>query len=296
MASYYSQVEDAVKRNLEEIEHLEQELAGLRSVEKDTPRESYQKQVAQIETHMEQERARLEANRQLLYNYNKASSNIMKLGAVIDLREKEHDPQLRREMDEEIEARQKEIAEAMGNLTEELAQEVRDSILRKRREEELANLAGQIYDEMSDQANLGESADRTEEKEKNKQKSLEEQLMQETRNHGEGDLGEVTPSTEEKEQEQVQETKEEKKEEKQPSASELEQQDERNIRYDELIARAQRDMEEAEQRRLAEIAEMQRIFQEERNLRMNEGPFGTEAELDAIDAHYLRLKQEFLEQ
>ena len=45
MASYYSQVEDAVKRNLQEIEHLEQELAGLRSVEKDTPRESYQRQV-----------------------------------------------------------------------------------------------------------------------------------------------------------------------------------------------------------------------------------------------------------
>ena len=77
MASYYSQVEEAVKKNLEEIEHLEQELAGLRSVEKDTPRESYQRQVEQIERHMEQERARLESNRQLLYNYNKASNNIM---------------------------------------------------------------------------------------------------------------------------------------------------------------------------------------------------------------------------
>ena len=221
MASYYSQVEDAVKRNLEEIEHLEQELAGLRSVEKDTPRESYQRQVEQIERHMEQERARLEANRQLLYNYNKASSNIMKLGAVYDLREKEHDPQIRREMDEEIEARQREIADAMGNLTDELAQEVRDSILKARRERELANLAGQIYDEMSDQANIGESANRTEQREQ--QKALEEQLMQETRNHGEGDLGEETPQ----EPKETEKQEENRQEEKQSKVSELEQEDKR---------------------------------------------------------------------
>ena len=206
MTNYYSQLDDEINENVAQIEYLESRLQGLRSVEKDTPLESYQKQEAQIKRHIEQERAKLEANRRLLYNYNKASNNIVKLGKVFDLRDKEKDPQIRREMDEEIDARRREIADAMSHLTAELAQEVRDSILRDRQAEKeieehnkvqsndntavpTKSLEEQLMEETRNigEGDLGEVLDNS----NTPVKSLEEQLMEETRNTGEGDLGEV---------------------------------------------------------------------------------------------------------
>ena len=48
MASYYNQVQEAIRKNEKELQHLQVELRGLRSVERDTPRECFQRQHAQI--------------------------------------------------------------------------------------------------------------------------------------------------------------------------------------------------------------------------------------------------------
>ena len=149
MASYYEQVEAAIKANEKELAHLKDELRGLRSVEKDTPRESFQRQHAQILYHIDQEQKRLEENRALLDSFHTARDAISELRASREsedldklraLLASERDPMIRREILEELEAKELEhqtrieaiedtVRTNMANLTDELREELRQSFL-----------------------------------------------------------------------------------------------------------------------------------------------------------------------
>ena len=126
MGIYYKEVEEAIKNNERELRHLQEELKGLRSVEKDTPWDSYQRQEAQIRRHMATEESRLEGNRRLLDNYNLAKESFIKLEELRRLRGKETDLEVIVEMDEELAAREREFESSMGSLTDELRQELKD--------------------------------------------------------------------------------------------------------------------------------------------------------------------------
>ena len=149
MASYYEQVEQAIKANEKELAYLKDELRGLKSVEKDTPRENFQRQHAQILYHIDQEQKRLEQNKALLASYHAARDAISELresreSAELDnlrsLLATERDSKIRREILEELEAKEQEHAARiegleetvrtnMAGLTDELREELRQSFL-----------------------------------------------------------------------------------------------------------------------------------------------------------------------
>ena len=253
MASYYSQVEEAIKKNQKELAHLQDELRGLRTVEKDTPRESYQRQHAQILYHIDLEQRQLEKNRNLLQDYEEAHRAITELRAsrenteIEELRSllaTERDPHIRREISEEIDAKTKEhesriesletrVQTSMGRLTDELAEELRNSFL-------------------------------IEETEDNKEASLEEGAP------------EIHPSEEAAKEEVVRE----------------ETLDEREKKFAEELEKAETVYGNAEADYKTSIEKLQAIFEEERTIRENDGPFATEEELDNFTSEYMRRKIE----
>lgn len=268
MASYYSQVEEAIKTNEQELKHLNEELRGLRSVEQDTPRESYQRQYAQILYHIDQEQRRLEQNQRLLESYNSAKDAISELRTsrenkeLVDLREllsKERDPQIRREISEEIEAKEKEhetritslestVTSNMSRLTDELATELRNSFL------ESDNVLSSP-DVMEQETIVPSEEPKIEQKETSPVNTQEET---------------VTPTPE------VVQT--------------IETEDLIQTRLQNDYDKASKEYDEARRQYAESIAEFQRIFTEERTRREQEGPFPTEEELDAFTADYMRQK------
>ena len=160
MASYYNQVQEAIRNNEKELQHLQDELRGLRSVERDTPRESFQRQHAQILYHIDQEQRRLEENQTLLRNFEEARDAIAELRDARDndgldelrgMLATERDPAIRREILEELESKERAHAErvealetrvqtSMSGLTDELKEEVIELYNHHHQKEILAQL------------------------------------------------------------------------------------------------------------------------------------------------------------
>lgn len=128
MASIYSQIEEKIKNAQEEIRHLESERMALRRAEKDMPRDSYIREDASIRDHIAEQEEIVRQNQELLTAYNNARSGIVDLRTLRDLLDRERDPQIRREITEEIEAKERQVQEARTHMSEEFQQELRDSI------------------------------------------------------------------------------------------------------------------------------------------------------------------------
>ena len=128
MASIYSQIEEKIKNAQEEIRHLESERMALRRAEKDMPRDSYIREDASIRDHIAAQEEIVRQNQELLTAYNNARSGIVDLRTLRDLLDRERDPQIRREITEEIEAKERQVQEARTHMSEEFQQELRDSI------------------------------------------------------------------------------------------------------------------------------------------------------------------------
>ena len=254
MASYYSQVEEAIKKNQKELAHLQDELRGLRTVERDTPRESYQRQHAQILYHIDLEQRQLEKNRNLLQDYEEAHRAITELresrenAEIEQLRQllaTERDPHIRKEISEEIDAKTKEhesriesletiVQTSMGRLTDELAEELRNSFLTEENDKDVS---------------LEENAPEIHPSEDSENIVMEEVVREETL-------------------------------------------DEREKKFAEELETAETIYGEAEADYKTSIEKLQAIFEEERTIRENEGPFATEEELDNFTSEYMRRKIE----
>ena len=257
MASYYNQVQEAIKNNEKELQHLQNELRGLRSVEKDTPRESFQRQHAQILYHIDQEQRRLEENRTLLRNFEEAKNAISELREARDndgldelraMLATERDPAIRREILEELEGKERAHAEriealetkvqtSMSGLTDELQEEVRQSFL--------------VTEE---------------------------------------DKKAVTPGKEESKKEEGKAAEEDTTIE-----VEIEIPEARDERRLQLLAdrdRAEDELAEAQEALRVSAERMMGIFAEERRIQEEEGPFTTEEELDNFRSDYMRRKIE----
>lgn len=305
MASYYEQVEAAIKANEKELAHLKDELRGLRSVEKDTPRESFQRQHAQILYHIDQEQKRLEENRALLDSFHAARDAISELRQTREnedldklraLLASERDPQVRREILEELEAKELEhqtrieaieetVRTNMANLTDELREEVRQSFLTLNEEEQKETLEEPAVVEADDNAVVMEETVRN----------------GETGDAEEGGTGNPVENQEDKkgEPEVVVGTQQGNETNDNNEETEIEIEVEVPSLYDQRRLRLQSDLDsasdelaEAELALQESIQRFQNIFAEERTRMENEGPFGTEAELDDFLSEYMRQKIE----
>ena len=285
MASYYNQVQEAIKSNERELQHLQDELRGLRSVEKDTPRESFQRQHAQILYHIDQEQRRLEENRTLLRNFEEAKNAISELREARDndgldelraMLATERDPAIRREILEELEGKERAHAEriealetkvqtSMSGLTDELQEEVRQSFL--------------VTEEVKDE-NVSENQNVV----------------------GTGSAGNPVEDKKEEDKKAVTPGKEESKKEEGKAAEEdttieveIEIPEARDERRLQLLAdrdRAEDELAEAQEALRVSAERMMGIFAEERRIQEEEGPFTTEEELDNFRSDYMRRKIE----
>ncbi len=351
MASHYNELEEEIKRNEAELKHLEEELKGLQSVEKDTPRQSYQRQYDQIQYHMEQERTRLARNRALLTNFNRAANGIRRIRTERELLESEQDPELRASRERLIEVYERQITDAMSGLSDELAAEVRETILtevrqnapaeeRKRllktieeartaikrvreerdiqdedaavheaRERIIGIYETQIRDAMSQlPADVAEELRQSILNENRQQETAAEEKDAKVTDTATTHTQTVTSSFSEDVKDpadahtdvKLQSTPPEEQanttlistETTDTSTNELEAKDPRNVALQESWQQANQEYETALEKEKAAIQRMMDIFAEERRIREEEGPFTTEAELDAFTAEYMRRKIE----
>lgn len=240
MASYYSQVEEAIKNNEKELSHLREELRGLRSVETDTSRESYQREEASIKYHMTQEQNLLEENRRLLANYDEALANMNKISELRELRNQESDPEKLGNLDGQIFLAEQSLTANLQNLTDELKEELNTSSTKTTEKTTVEPGAKELLDVPADNTPVSE--------EDNTKVSTDE-VLEETKT----------------------------------------EQDNHQINLQQTLENAENEYNEAEQAYHSSIAELQRIFDEERAKRA-EGPFATEEELDSITNEYMRQK------
>ena len=309
MASYYEQVQEAIKNNEKELVHLRDELRGLRSVEKDTPRESFQRQHAQILYHIEQEQRRLAENQALLDNFNatreaiaelresRESEELDKLRALLA---SERDPQIRREILEELEAKELEhqakiealetqVQTGMAGLTDELAEELRQSFLSSEPAEtkdssQVDVVAAAETADMTDSTGTGTDASEAEtadatgtdtETDTSTSGTDTETAGKEDGING-NDQPPVPGSAETTTEVEV----------------EVELPDPRRVQLQADLDAARDELAEAEHALQQSIARFQAIFAEERTRQESEGPFATEEELDNFTNEYMRQKIE----
>lgn len=261
----------AIEVNENEIDHLQEELRNLQSVEEDTPRESYQRQRQQILTFIAREQRKLEENRRLEHNYKSAKENILQLRALRDLYDVERDSQIRREINEEIDARTIEVQKSISYLTEELGKEVRDYFINL--ENETAKSADEEILEVSDSQEI----EPVEEDNKNQSDEID----------GENDIVEVPMEHDKKE---VTDKKEDTAEESYDETKTVTLQDEQIKKITEQLELARKEYEEASAKHQKSINEFQRIFAEENERLTNGDLFLTTQELDEFTKRYMRLK------
>ena len=128
MASIYSQIEETIRKAQEEIKHLEQERMALRRKEKNMPRESYIIEDSRLRTQIATQEQIIRDNQQLLSNYNNARQGIIDLRDLRDLLDRTRDPQIRRQITEEIDAKEKQVQDSRAQMSEEFQNEMRESI------------------------------------------------------------------------------------------------------------------------------------------------------------------------
>ena len=129
MASIYSKIEERIKNAQEELQHLNNERNELRKAEKDMPRASYQAEDASLRDHIARQQQIIDENEKVLDAYNKARELIINRAYLEDEYTKARDDQDRREIRREMEAKEKELAAYRALMSEELQEELRQSIL-----------------------------------------------------------------------------------------------------------------------------------------------------------------------
>ena len=129
MASMYNQVEERIKNAQNELKHLEEEQQALRNEEKNMPRDSYIREELSLRNHITAQENIIRDNQIILNAYNAARNSILDLRKLHDLYDTERDSQIRKEINEEIEAKEKELQHSRDLLPEELQEELRASIL-----------------------------------------------------------------------------------------------------------------------------------------------------------------------
>lgn len=129
MATYYNQVEEEIKKGEGELAHLNEELAKLRDAERNMPFASYQREHANILEHISRQEQQIARNEAMLKSYDAAFNSLTDLRRLNGYLATERDPQTRREINEEIEAKSQELASSRANLTADLLNELQQEVI-----------------------------------------------------------------------------------------------------------------------------------------------------------------------
>ena len=122
-------IRNLITQSQNEIDHLNDVRRQLEEARSTMTEEEYNRELADINSHLETEQERLEENQRINRHYNNVLTN---LNAINDIRNIEpRDDEEREEIEREITARQEEIQRVSGNLPEELLAQARSEVLQR---------------------------------------------------------------------------------------------------------------------------------------------------------------------
>ena len=128
----YRTILGEIEKSENELRHLNSERDTLIAAQRSMPEASYQREMSTIERFLAREQLKLDQNRNLANNYEAAYSPLKDLDGLTGQPDNSRDAQDRREREEEITAKRKELASHMDELTDTLATEVRNRVLSER--------------------------------------------------------------------------------------------------------------------------------------------------------------------
>ena len=122
-------IRNLITQSQNEIDHLNDVRRQLEEARSTMTEEEYNRELADINSHLETEQERLEENQRITRHYTNVLTN---LNAINDIRNIEpRDDEEREEIEREITARQEEIQRVSGNLPEELLAQARSEVLQR---------------------------------------------------------------------------------------------------------------------------------------------------------------------
>ena len=128
----YRTILGEIEKSENELRHLNYERDALIAAQRSMSEASYQREMSTIERFLAREQLKLDQNRNLANNYEAAYSLLKDLDGLTGQPDNSRDAQDRREREEEITAKRKELASHMDELTDTLATEVRNRVLSER--------------------------------------------------------------------------------------------------------------------------------------------------------------------
>ena len=122
------EIEQAIETHQQEVEKMQRELEELKKVEKDMSIQNYSREYENIQKYLSQANEKLSNAQNVLSNYDKSKKYILELKKLETLISTERDKQTLAEMNEELEAKNRELAESLSYLSAGLESNLRDSI------------------------------------------------------------------------------------------------------------------------------------------------------------------------
>ena len=128
----YARITAEVEKNLAEVQHLNSEREAIMASANSLPEAEYQRELGIVERFLAREQLKLEQNRNILHEYDRAHSLLGDLDRLNNQYDDVRDDIDRQERDEEIAAKRNELQAAMQELPEEMRDELRSSVIAER--------------------------------------------------------------------------------------------------------------------------------------------------------------------
>ena len=128
----YARITTEVEKNLAEVQHLNSEREAIMASANSLPEAEYQRELGIVERFLAREQLKLEQNRNILHEYDRAHSLLGDLDRLNNQYDDVRDDIDRQERDEEIAAKRNELQAAMQELPEEMRDELRSSVIAER--------------------------------------------------------------------------------------------------------------------------------------------------------------------
>lgn len=128
----YARITAEVEKNLAEVQHLNSEREAIMASANSLPEAEYQRELGIVERFLAREQLKLEQNRNILHEYDRAHSLLGDLDRLNNQYDDVRDGIDRQERDEEIAAKRNELQAAMQELPEEMRDELRSSVIAER--------------------------------------------------------------------------------------------------------------------------------------------------------------------
>ncbi len=123
---------ERIEREQKELEYLNSVRKEIRDNERNMSRIEYQKEIETIERHLALAQEKLENSKNTAKNYDLAYYLLKDLDRIYNQQDTIRDENDRREMDEEVEAKRKELSASMHALPDDLAEELRQRFISER--------------------------------------------------------------------------------------------------------------------------------------------------------------------